>query len=282
MGGHTDRGAAAIRAAQAVATRLDIECDRARILKDSNNTIVHLSPAPLIAKVGTTTIRSDAAMVLARELAVGAYLAENGAPIAPPASEVPAGPHVENNVVITLWTYVEPSDDQPVSDSSLGEMLTSFHRAFADYRDELPDFSENVGQAKRALHDHAKTTRLRDEDRGFLLQVATEITTALAAADLERHPLHGDPHLDGNILQSKRGPLLVDFEAACLGPYEWDLTALPRARSAYPRADPEVLALLSRMRSLVVSTWCWMQYGRAAEVDEGAHVHLAFLRSDPN
>ena len=217
-------------------------------------------------------------MVLARELAVGDYLAENGAPIAPPARDVAAGPHLENNVVVTLWTYFEPSHDKGLSDSSLGEMLSRFHRAFADYPGELPDFTENLGHAKRALEDHARTPRLSDEDRGFLFQVATEIETALEGSDLERHPIHGDPHLDGNILQSERGPLLIDFEAACLGPYEWDLTALPRASAAYPRPEPKLLALLSRMRSLTVSTWCWMQYGRTPEVDEAAHVHLALLR----
>jgi hypothetical protein len=29
-----------------------------------------------------------------------------------------------------------------------------------------------------------------------------------------------------------------------------------------------------------VSTWCWMQYGRAPEVTEAAHVHLRLLRED--
>jgi hypothetical protein len=72
--------------------------------------------------------------------------------------------------------------------------------------------------------------------------------------------------------------LLIDLEAACIGPYEWDLTALEAARPMYSKLDDELLAVLSQMRSLCVSTWCWAQYGRAPEVDEGAHVHLRLLR----
>ena len=275
----TRRGQA-LAAAIDLGIRLGVTCDKARILKDSNNTIVHLAPSPIVAKVGTSTIRPDARSLLEKELRIGTYLAERGAPIVPPAEMVPVGPHLQNGVEITLWTYMEPTDGAKVTDAALGEMLTQFHKAFAGYLEHLPSFTEDLSRAQAGLQNRTKTSALSDGDRAFLLEAAAEIRDALQGREVEEHPLHGDPHLDGNVLVSDRGPVLVDFEGACVGPHEWDLTALGRALAAYPHADRELLTLLGRMRSLCVATWCWMQYQRAPEVTEAAHVHLAFLRGD--
>lgn len=97
----SDRQRRAIEAASDVARKLGIACSRPTILKDSNNTIVHLAPAPIIAKVGTTTIRQQtAAELLERELSIGLHLAVHNAPIAPPTSSVPQGPHRHGAAVL--------------------------------------------------------------------------------------------------------------------------------------------------------------------------------------
>ena len=271
-----DRQKRAVDTASEIAKRLGIEVLSTRVLKDSNNTIVLLEPAGLVAKVGTTTLRPDAYQTLGREVAIGRYLTDRGAPIAPPAAD--AGPHLQHDIAVTLWRYVEPSSDPDVTDEDLGRMLRSFHDAFTDYPDQLPDFTDNLKRARSVLEGVDRTPRLPESDRIFLLEVAARLENQLTDLDLPRHPLHGDPHPDGNVVLTRSGPLLVDFEAACVGPYEWDLTSLERARLAYSDAEPELLRLLSRMRSLTVSTWCWMQYGRAPEVDEAARLHLGFLR----
>ena len=275
-----DRRRRAIDAASQIADRLGIKADEARVIKDSNNTIVHLAPTPLVAKVGTSSLRADALQTLGKELGVAVYLTERAAPIVPPADDVPPGPHLHDGVAITLWHYVESDPSLEVTDEALGEMLSSFHRAFAHYPDTLPDFTQNLDRVRSALYDVHRAPALSDADRTFLIEVAASLDEALPTAEFARRPLHGDPHLDGNILLTANGPLLVDFEAACSGPYEWDLTSLERASWAYPSIDRELLAPLSRMRSLAVTTWCWMQYGRAPEVDEAAHVHLSFLREN--
>ena len=48
---------------------------RTQILKDSNNTIVHLQPAPIVAKVGTSHFRDAGLESLERELTVARHLA---------------------------------------------------------------------------------------------------------------------------------------------------------------------------------------------------------------
>lgn len=269
----------AVNAALEVARKLGLGMVDARVLRDSNNTIIHLKSADLVAKVGTTTIRSNVLEGLTRELHVGRHLASRAAPIAPPAERIDPGPHIHGDAVVTLWRYIDSSMDVAVTDHDFGLMLRSFHSAFVDYPEDLPSFIEDLDRAEAVLEDIDRSPSLSDDDRSFLRHIAADLSGELRQRDLSGMPLHGDPHLDGNVIIGDDGPLLVDFEAACLGPYEWDLTALGRASSVYPDIDRSLLRLLSRMRSLTVGTWCWMQYGRSPEVDEAAHVHLNLLRT---
>lgn len=275
-----DRQKRAMDAALHVAEDLRINVSDAAVIRDSNNTIVHLKGVDLIAKVGTSSLRSDAFTTLHRELEIGRHLAAREAPIAPPASDVRAGPHVHSDTVVTLWTYVEPSPGAKVTYQDLAEMLRTFHGALADFPDELPIFTEALNRAEAALESVPMTRSLNESDRSYLRAVAAEVREELRDRELPRRPLHGDPHLDGNIVVGHNGPVLIDFEAACLGPYEWDLTALRQASAHYSGIDTDLMTLLSRMRSLTVSAWCWMQYGRSPEVDEAARVHLQLLRDN--
>jgi streptomycin 6-kinase len=68
--------------------------------------------------------------------------------------------------------------------------------------------------------------------------------------------LHGDPHR-GNLLISRSGCLMVDFESVCSGPLEWDLSALPCVDAGIFSVDADLLALLRRLRSLCVTVWWW-------------------------
>lgn len=272
------RQAHALRVAVSLGNELGLPCERARVIKDSNNTIVHLAPSPVVAKVGTTMLRSNAATVLTNELRIGRFLAVHGAPIAPPSTDVEAGPHIRDEIIVTLWTYRGHAPKGRVSDLDLANALHSFHEAFAAYPYPLPPFTEALDRARDVLNNSSATPHLRNDDRAFLIDVGARIATSLQRVQLASFPLHGDPHLDGNILITANGPLFVDFEAACFGPYEWDLTSLGQARLAYPDAREDVLRILQTMRSLCVATWCWMQYGRAPEVTEAAHVHLQLLR----
>jgi hypothetical protein len=85
-----DRRARAMHAVQELAARLGLETD-ARILKDSNNTIVHLAPLPLVATVGTSHFRDASLEALGQELDVARHLASKGAPVVHASSDVPAG-----------------------------------------------------------------------------------------------------------------------------------------------------------------------------------------------
>lgn len=118
-----------------------------RILKDSNNTVVHLAPLPLVAKVGTSHFRDASLEALDRELDVARHLASKRAPIVFPSPDVPAGPHRCADLVLTLWQFYEDRD-LPQDDAAFGPLLARVHEKLLDYPGSLPPFTvelEDVG-----------------------------------------------------------------------------------------------------------------------------------------
>jgi hypothetical protein len=276
----SQRREVAKRASVAVACRLGVTCDEPIVLKDSNNTIVHLAPAPIVAKVATTTIRDRDARLLERELSVGRYLSVRGAPIAAPTSSVPPGPHRHGATLLTLWELHDHDPDRAIDLPLLAAALKGLHDAFLDYPGELPDYIDQLKRAGDVISHESRTSLLKPDDRAFLQGVQQRLLHDVQSLDIESQPLHGDPHLDGNVLRTPSGPVFIDFEAACIGPKEWDLTALPKdVAEHYLLVDFDLLERLRLARSLCVAAWCWMQPGRAPEVDEAAQFHLAHLRS---
>ena len=70
-------------------------------------------------------------------------------------------------------------------------------------------------------------------------------------------PIHGEPH-QGNILATSHGPVLIDFEAVCIGPIEWDLgCAPPGLVDAVPGVDADAVGVARHLNSVRVATWCW-------------------------
>jgi len=251
-----------------------------RILADSNNTIVHLAPERLVAKVGTSHFRDASLEALDRELAVARFLTSKGAPIVRPSVSLPAGPHHAKGLTITLWQYYEPlalKEDGRL----LGPLLTRVHDALLDYPGSLPHFSVELEDVGRMLEDRGRLARLGDENHAFLVGVQRELRSTIPAPSSRDRPLHGSPH-SGNWLGGADRPLLLDFETACRGPVEWDLSALGEdALDVFPNVDRDLLAPLRRMRSLCVAVKCWLDPDRAPEVGEAAAIHLRLLRGEP-
>jgi hypothetical protein len=80
--------ARALAAARAVALGNSVACEDAVVVAARSNVLVHLKPTPVIARVmnGTAVLHDDVEKWLAREVAVGAFLAERG--LAVPPSDV--------------------------------------------------------------------------------------------------------------------------------------------------------------------------------------------------
>lgn len=271
-----ERRQRAVDAALAVARAHGLEPHSPVVLQDWNNTIVFLAPLPLVAKVSTSPL-AEGSRSLAREVGVAAHLAALGAPVIPPSTLLPPGPHRADGLTLTIW---EHCPGEPVAESEFeaaGFALAEIHEALLDYPGDLPRFEQQIEEVSRVLDRDDTMPTLAQGDRAFLREQHASIAGALASRSFDKRPLHAEAHL-GNVLHTAGGLRWFDFESACLGPVEWDVTTLPEgARGAFP-ADRELLELLERARSLCVAVWCWVQPERAPEVAGAASFHLRLLR----
>lgn len=107
----------AVESAAALAKNLGLSTDTPVVLKDGSNVIVHLAPAPVVARVATSTalVRPDVSQWLARELAVARFLEQQGAPAVTPSHEIDPGPHVYDGYAISYWSYVEHDRNKTLS-----------------------------------------------------------------------------------------------------------------------------------------------------------------------
>jgi hypothetical protein len=228
-----------VAAALAVAREQGVRCDDPVILRDAWHVLVHLRPAPVVARVTSSLPYPEGPDPegVVRELSVAVFCAEAGCAVVPPASEVEAVPYRRDGHIVTFWRYIEPYDD-PDPGAAVRE-LRRLHDALENYGGVLPPFGH-----PRETEDMLDTLPPSDD---------VELLRAIAARrpDVDGQALHGDAHLY-NVLGSPSGPLWHDFETACHGPREYDLAAFweDATLAAYGPYDRE---LLEAVRPLYVA-----------------------------
>ena len=266
-------------AAVKVAVGLDIHCDDPVVLADGANVVVHLSPAPVVAKVAasTTEVRPAAAW-LQRELDVAGYLAGRGAPVMTPSPEVPATVHHGDGHAMSFWRYLPPAGRGPAGEDVIGPMLRDLHAELAGYPGQLPVL-----------------TPLQDIP-AYLARPQTSLTPSEAAALSAAHarlmaglgsfsarPLHGDAGA-GNLMATGSGWVWHDFEDTCSGPLAWDVAASTasqrldarRVLAAYgDPVDPAALAACEQLRRLHLTVWYNLYAERLPELRPRAAELLA-------
>jgi phosphotransferase family enzyme len=298
----------AVSAAVAVARGHGVDVREPRVPRDRSNLIVELAPAPVVARVATSTadVRADGARDwLARDVDVATYLAADGAEVVPPAAEPPAGPHTEDGLAIAFWQLVRHDGATPVSPAEAGEALRRLHEALAGFRGELPplssllDESEAVierlasrpaapdsaaassgpGSAASSGPGSAAASPVRLDRIGAALQ---GIRSEIAATGLQSRPLHGDASRS-NLLRTPAGLLWTDFEDSCAGPVEWDLACLAlsagadadEALDAYGRQHDEALEPFLEARRLQGAVWTALVAERHPELRVRAEERLS-------
>jgi phosphotransferase family enzyme len=247
-------------AAVKVAASLGIHGTDPVILNDGANVIVHLSPAPVVAKVAASTpaVRPDTAAWLQRELDVVRFLAGRGVPVMTPSPEVPPVVHHGGGQVMSFWRYLSPSGRELPGEATIGSMLRDLHAELRGYPGQLPLLAP--------LGDIA----------AFLARPRTRLTAGQAAALAAAHArlaarldhtrgqsLHGDAGA-GNLMATAGGWVWHDFEDTCSGPVAWDLAAStasprldgPRILAAYGEpVDPVQLEVCQQLRKLHLTVW---------------------------
>jgi hypothetical protein len=100
-----------VAAAAALAHAHGLRVEERAVLNDLFSVMVHLRPAPVVARVPTwiSRLRSRVSDWLDREVAVTSFLSEQGGPVVAPSRELPPGPHNYAGHTISFWTYLEPT-----------------------------------------------------------------------------------------------------------------------------------------------------------------------------
>lgn len=269
----------AIKAVTEISADYDIKSDAPVLLKDSNNTVIHLAPSPVVAKVATSTLRKQNVSNLEHELNVALHLAGLGAPIVPPSKELPPAVYRNRDLEVTFWQYCPGEIREQIDCPELITALKAFHTAFDSYQGELKFFTEKYRECYSLLDSDRLSPELSMADRRFLGQVYEHLCARLQTFDYECIPVHEEIH-SGNILWTDTKPLLIDFESCCLAPREIDFLSFSETNlSAIPHLDKRLMEILGFFKSFCVAVWCWSQPDRAPEVREAAEYHLSRLHS---
>jgi hypothetical protein len=211
---------AGVEAAVAVAREHGLRVDYPVVVRDLTNVLVRLDPSPVVARVPLTLARLRPREWFELEVRVVSWLAQAGAPVAPPSRLTDPGPHEYDGFLVSFWEVV---DHDPARFDAVagGTSLRELHDALVSLPDELPPFHRLDETA--ALLGLLRPSELISEEE---VEGLREVLALLAAEPLPPlRPIHGDAHL-GNVLWSPDGPRWTDFENLCAGPVEYDLACI--------------------------------------------------------
>lgn len=253
-----------------VGHRLGMECNATEILASGRRSVIRLQPAPVVAKIAA----ASEYRLLAAELALARHVVAAGGPAVPPLPGPAAGPHREAEFAVTLWRYVPSLTPPSDTERAAAVSYCQLREALDSYAGHLPDYTVPILECARGARSRS-LAGLAPSQIDLVCSVLDGAPRRLAALGAAPCPLHGDPHL-GNLLFTKEKPLWLDFESACRGPIEWDLSALPGS-ARLPRHDTAALAFLRQVRSACVVVWCSSKDPPSTQDQGAVAFHIARL-----
>jgi Ser/Thr protein kinase RdoA (MazF antagonist) len=217
-----------------------------RVLHDRFSVVVHLAPAPVVARVPTVlprTVATDPEAQAAQqgaELAVAGWLADRGHPVVAPSRLVPREPVRRGGFSMTFWELVEEVEGADL-DAGRGATLTAhLHAALREYPAELGflvPLDAYIPDCLAQLDEDPECLSAADLERAqrewALLEPIVSSRAAFEATfpGTSVQPIHGDAPF-WNVIVTPGGELCSDFEHVTLGPVEWDLTLAGADREA--------------------------------------------------
>lgn len=229
----------ALATARAVAVDHGLNCEQSMVVYSGSNVVVHLRPAPVVARVmtGTVALHADPRRWLEREVAVLGFLERSQLAVRP-SSLIAPGPYHRDGLWLTYWAWIEHERQlKTLADAqSLGRALRDLHDGLAAFPGELGDLRDLQADVERLLGRLRPGPDLTREAIDALRDRLRALTGTVFASSLPQQPLHGDASLT-NLLWTPSGLRWNDFEDVCRGPVHWDVASfLTSLRDR--RADP--------------------------------------------
>jgi len=267
--------ARALGAAMEVASSLGLAVADARVLHNSNKLALRLLPCDVVARVAFAGLEAFEA-----ELELGRRLAEIDGPVARLEPRVESRVYERQGFAITLWTYYEQTG-QDISPLGYAKALQRLHAGMAKLDLAAPHFSDRVAEAQQLVASLERTPGLEDADRTLLGATLRGQRRAVSERLSAEQLLHGEPH-EGNLLNTKSGPLFIDLETCCRGPVEFDLAHVPEeVGERYPGVDRELLRACRVLVLAMVAAWRWDRDDRFPAGKQAGLELLRAIRAGP-
>jgi hypothetical protein len=242
----------AVAAAGAVASAHGLAPEEAVVIHSASNVLVHLRPAPVVARVmtGTVALHDDPRRWLEREISVLEFLAPTGLAVSPTRLIAP-GPHCHDGLWMTFTEWipgVEPAPELgPATELDAARGLAA---ALRRLHDRLRSFEGELGGLRELREDIERLlSRIRPADaqqRDAVSSLRDQLDSLRSVVFESRYAtqaLHGDVS-HWNLLRTPRGVVWNDFEDTYRGPVHWDVASAVgslRIQGASQRAVHEML-----------------------------------------
>jgi thiamine kinase-like enzyme len=163
---------------------------------------------------------------------------------------------VRDGFAIGVWTYYE-SVQSEVSSADYAHALERLHATMRQIDVTALHIMDRVADTQHWVASHDVTPELTDSDRGLLAGTLESMRRSILERGSAEQLLHGEPH-QWNVLNTKHGPLFVDFENCGRGPVEYDLAWVPEEVSErYPNVDRELLGeCRGLMLAIIAAHFC--------------------------
>ncbi|WP_078565470.1 aminoglycoside phosphotransferase [Streptomyces sp. AA1529] len=272
----------AVEAGRATASELGLQVDDAVVIHNSDRVALRLIPCDVLARVAPLEHLADSEF----EVEVAHRLADVHAPVAELERRVEPRVHVRDAFAISLWTYYAPVGSR-ITPAAHADVFLRHHAALRQIDLDAPHFTNRVAVALREVNDREQTPELPDSDRALLSDTLSGLSAAIGSDNADDQLLHGEPH-QGNLLNTRRGPLFVDLATCCRGPVEFDLAHAPEEVGMhYAGADHDLIHRCRALNWAMFCAWRWRRNDQMPDRDhwrvEGLHqVRAALDRCGPN
>ena len=265
--------------------RAGLSSDGAELLRIGENAIFGLASAPIVVRIGRS---ADRLPRVQREVCVARWLAAANVPAVRVYDDIDQPLMVDGHPV-SFWHAVTGGEPTPTH-IDLARLLAAYHAA-RDCPCDLATF-EPLRISESRL---AKAKGVDAKDLDFLHHRIADLTKQFAHLDfaLPIGPIHGDAHTK-NLLTDRGQVVLIDFEAAAIGPREWDLlpTSIAVQRYGLPEQRYQEFAatygfdvrtwdgypVLREIREVTMTTWIMQNVLESKAIADEFALRVACLR----